>query len=86
MVGTGGVNFHALSGKASFVVKQQDDKFGGLVISTEDSGNTLAGRYYTNDGAKFDTFKIHKANFAITSQYTFGPSLTLSGESVNTTK
>jgi len=84
-VGTGGVNFHALSGKASFVAKQQDDKFGALVISTEDSGNTLAGRYYTNDGSKFDTFKIHKYNYAVTSQYSYGPSLTLSGEAPTST-
>jgi hypothetical protein len=78
-VGTGGVNFHGLSNKASFVAKQQDDKFGALILSTEDNGNTLAGRYYTNDGAKFDTFKIHKSINAF-AQYTYGPSLSLSGQ------
>ena len=79
-VGTGGVNIHALKDKSSFVAKQQDDKFGALIISTEDSGNTLAGRYYTNDGAKFDTFKIHKSINTLATQYTYGPSLSLSGQ------
>jgi len=76
-VGTGGVNFHGLSGKSSFVKYQQDDKFGSLDISIENNGYTLAGRYYTNDGVKRDTFKITKT---ATAQYTFGPSLTLSGQ------
>ena len=34
IVGTGGVNFHALSGKASFTSAQQDDFFGQLEIKT----------------------------------------------------
>jgi hypothetical protein len=76
-VGTGGVNFHGLSGKSSFVKYQQDDRFGSLDISIENNGYTLAGRYYTNDGVKRDTFKITKTGIA---QYTFGPSLALSGE------
>ena len=75
-VGTGGVNFHGLSGKSSFVKYQQDDRFGSLDISVENNGYTLAGRYYTNDGVKRDTFKITKTG---TAQYTFGPSLSLSG-------
>ena len=78
VVGTGGINFHALSGKSSFVKYQQDDRFGALDISLENSGNTLAGRYYTNDGVKRDTFKINKG--VALAQYTFGPSLSLSGE------
>ena len=75
LVGTGGVNFHALSGKSSFVKYQQDKKFGALDISIENSGNTLAGRYYTNDGLKADTFKINKG----TTQFSFAPSLSLTG-------
>jgi hypothetical protein len=82
-VGTGGINFHALSGKSSFVKYQQDDRFGSLDISIEDNGDTLAGRYYTNDGVKRDLFKIHKGY--TTAQYAYGPSLTLSGEEAKTT-
>jgi hypothetical protein len=44
-VGTGGINFHALSGKSSFVKYQQDDRFGALDLSIENNGYTLAGRY-----------------------------------------
>jgi len=77
-VGTGGVNFHALSGKSSFVKYQQDDRFGGLDLSVENSGNTLAGRYYTNDGIKRDTFTIYKGSSS--AQYSYGPSLSLSGQ------
>lgn len=76
-VGTGGVNFHGLAGKGSWVKYQQDDRFGSLDISIENNGYTLAGRYYTNDGVKRDVFKLTKTG---TAQYTFGPSLSLSGE------
>jgi len=76
-VGTGGVNFHGLSGKSSFVVYQQDDRFGALDLNIENNGYTLAGRYYTNDGVQRDIFKITKTG---ETQYTFGPSLTLSGQ------
>jgi hypothetical protein len=81
-VGTGGINLHALSGKASFVEDQQDDRFGSLDLSIENNGYTLAGRYYTNDGVKRDVFKITKTG---TAQYTFGPSLSLSGEEASST-
>jgi hypothetical protein len=77
IVGTGGINFHGLAGKSSFVEDQQDDRFGALDLSIENNGYTLAGRYYTNDGVKRDVFKITKTG---TAQYTFGPSLTLSGK------
>lgn len=76
-VGTGGVNFHGLSDRANWVRYQQDDDFGALDISIENNGYTLAGRYYANDGAKLDVFKLTKTGVA---QYTFGPSLSLSGE------
>jgi len=78
-VGTGGINFHALSGKASFVKYQQSSKFGALDLSIENNGATLVGRYYTNDGVKADTFKIFKTISTLQAQYTFGPSLSLSG-------
>lgn len=85
-VGTGGVNIHALSGKASFVSYQQDDRFGALDLNIENSGNTLAGRYYTNDGVQRDFFKITRttSNTLNSATYTFGPSLTLSGETADT--
>jgi hypothetical protein len=70
-----------LSGKSSFVASQQDDRFGALDLNIENNGYTLAGRYYTNDGVQRDFFKITKTG---TAQYTFGPSLTLSGENVQT--
>jgi predicted phosphodiesterase len=76
-VGTGGINLHGLSGKSSFVKYQQDDRFGGLDLSIENNGATLAGRYYTNDGVKRDTFKIFKSGSSL---YSYGPSLTLSGQ------
>ena len=82
VVGTGGVNFHGLSGKSYFVKYQQDDRFGALDINIENNGNTLAGRYYTNDGVKRDVFKITKT---LTAQYNFGPSLSLSGDEASPT-
>jgi hypothetical protein len=81
-VGTGGVNIHGLSGKSSFVKYQQDDRFGALDLSIENNGYTLAGRYYTNDGVKRDVFTINKSG---TAQYSFGPSLSLSGEEASLT-
>jgi hypothetical protein len=76
-VGTGGINFHGLSGKASFVKYQQDDRFGALDLSIENNGATLAGRYYTNDAVQRDTFKIFKSGSSL---YSYGPSLQLSGQ------
>jgi len=61
-VGTGGINFHALSGKSSFVKYQQDDFFGVLDILITDNGNKLVGRYYTNGGSKLDEFSITNAS------------------------
>ena len=82
VVGTGGVNFHGLSGKSYFVKYQQDDRFGALDINIENDGNTLAGRYYTNDGVKRDVFKITKT---LTAQYNSEPSLSLSGDEASPT-
>src|SRR5688572_567240 len=62
IVGTGGVGFHGLAGKASFVSSQQDDFFGQLDIRTSNSGNTLEGKFYRNgNNAIFDSFSITKA-------------------------
>jgi Calcineurin-like phosphoesterase len=79
VVGTGGVNIHALSGKASWVKYQQDDRFGALDISIENSGYKLVGRYYTNDKVQRDVFTITKTG-PTSATYSFGPSLTLSGQ------
>jgi Calcineurin-like phosphoesterase len=79
-VGTGGINFHALSGKASFVKYQQDDKFGALNIIITNNGYKLVGKYYSNGGSKLDEFSIAKTGTI--AAYSFGLSLTLSGEDV----
>lgn len=65
IVGTGGVGFHPLSGKASFVSIQQDDDFGQLDIKITNSGSKLEGRFYRNDdNAILDSFSITKVNVA----------------------
>ncbi|MGB5089836.1 MAG: PKD domain-containing protein [Nitrososphaeraceae archaeon] len=62
VVGTGGVNFHALSGKASFTSSQQDDFFGQLDIKITDNGNKLEGKFYRNGNNDIlDSFSISKA-------------------------
>jgi hypothetical protein len=78
VVGTGGINFHALSGKSSFVKYQQDDKFGALNIIINNNENKLTGQYYANGGSKLDEFSITKPS--ATAQYNYGPSLSLSGK------
>jgi len=61
IVGTGGVNFHALSGKASFVSSQQDNFFGQLDIQITNNGDKLDGRFHRNgDGQIQDSFSITK--------------------------
>jgi hypothetical protein len=60
IVGTGGINFHGLSGKSSFVVSQQDDKFGYLDIVFTNDGATLQGKYYLDSGSVSDQFTISK--------------------------
>jgi K319L-like, PKD domain/Bacterial Ig domain/Calcineurin-like phosphoesterase len=62
IVGTGGVNFHALSGKAAFTSSQQDDFFGQLDIQSTNNGNTLQGKFYRNgNNDVLDSFSIAKA-------------------------
>jgi len=79
VVGTGGINFHGLSGKPSWVKFQQDDDFGILDIKITNNGYRLEGRYFTNGGTQLDKFTISKTG---TATYSYGPSLTLSGENV----
>ena len=50
IVGVGGDSFHPLEGKSNFVSVQQDKKFGQLDISFSDDGNTLTGKFFSNDG------------------------------------
>jgi hypothetical protein len=78
-IGTGGINFHGLKDKPSWVKFQQDDKFGILDIKITNNGYKLEGRYHTNGGQQLDKFTITKTGSA---SYTFGPSLSLSGETV----
>jgi hypothetical protein len=62
IVGTGGINFHALSGKASFTSVQQDDYFGQMEVKVTNSGNKLEGKFYRNgNNAVLDSFSITKA-------------------------
>jgi hypothetical protein len=62
IVGVGGVNFHALSGKAAWVSSQQDNSFGQLDIKSTNNGNTLEGKFYKNsNNAILDSFSITKA-------------------------
>src|SRR4029078_4724472 len=60
IVGTGGINFHALSGKASYVITQQDNFFGQLDIKITNNGAKLEGKYYRNSGQTDDSFSITK--------------------------
>ena len=67
IVGTGGINFHGLAGKAPFVASQQGNKFGALEIKITNDGNTIEGKFYANDGSKKDQFTIKKSGGAAAS-------------------
>ena len=58
IVGTGGVNFHGLSGSAPFMAYQQDSKFG--ILDMHFSDNKLDTKFVTNDGSTLDHFSISK--------------------------
>ena len=94
IVGTGGVNFHALSGKASFVSSQQDDFFGQLDIKITNNGEKLEGKFYRNgNGAVLDSFSISKSiappsppvanNQAVTTNKNTAKSITLTATDPN---
>jgi uncharacterized protein YxeA len=92
LVGVGGVNFHALSGKASWVSSQQDDFFGQLDIKSTDNGNKLEGKFYRNgNNAILDSFSITKAgnsppvatNQAVTTSKNTAKAITLSATDAN---
>jgi Calcineurin-like phosphoesterase len=49
IVGTGGVNFHSLSSKASFVSVQQASRFGQLDLAFNSDLTKLTGNFYSNE-------------------------------------
>src|SRR5215213_10806261 len=62
IVGTGGINFHSLDGKSSFIVYQQSNKFGYLNIDIQNNGTNLIGKFISNEGgAILDQFTISKS-------------------------
>lgn len=68
IVGTGGINFHSLNGKASFVSSQQANKFGQLNLDFS-NGNKLTGTFYPNGGGSpLDHFSITKSQTVSNSQ------------------
>ena len=90
IVGTGGVNFHALSSKASFTSVQQDDFFGQMEIKT--TNTKLEGKFYRNgNNAILDSFSITKAgnsppvanNQAVTTNKDTAKSITLTATDPN---
>ena len=75
----GGINFHGLSGKSSFVASQQDSKFGILDIQITNDGSKLQAKHYANDGSVKDQFSISKKADATVPAYHYDPSLSLTG-------
>ncbi|MFB5600560.1 MAG: LamG-like jellyroll fold domain-containing protein [Nitrososphaeraceae archaeon] len=62
IVGTGGINFHKLTGQKSFIVSQQDKKFGHLNVAITNNGMTLNGKFVANDNTVMDQFTITKSS------------------------
>ena len=48
-VGTGGVNFHSLKSKASFVSVQQANRYGQLDLTFSSDLTKLTGKFYSNE-------------------------------------
>jgi hypothetical protein len=61
IVGTGGVNFHSLDGKSSFIASQQSSRFGHLNIDLINDGTTMVGKFISNEGGIMDQFTITKS-------------------------
>jgi len=75
VVGTGGINFHGLTGKPSFIASQQDIRFGALELKITGKGNMLEGTFYGNDGSVKDKFSITKSGkSAVSNPFAFSPS------------
>ena len=60
IVGTGGINFHGLKGKPSFVASQHTIRFGALTLTITNAGKTLDAKFYGNDRSVQDSFSIKK--------------------------
>lgn len=60
VIGIGGINFHGLTGKSSFVANQHAIRFGSLSITISNNGKTLDAKFYGNDGSIKDSFTIKK--------------------------
>lgn len=60
IIGTGGINFHAINAKSPFVASQHDKRFGHLDIDISNSGLTkiLNAKFVGNDGKIMDQFQI----------------------------
>ncbi|MDQ3970708.1 MAG: PKD domain-containing protein, partial [Thermoproteota archaeon] len=83
-VGTGGRSLYSFTDKASYIVYQQDDQFGWMNVEMLNSGTTMKGTYYTNDGVARDTWTINKPSSTPPppppeSKYNYAPYATLSG-------
>ncbi len=84
IVGTGGINFHSLSSKASFVSVQQASRFGQLDLTFSSDLTKLTGKFYSNEagtvsGCQFsphtlDLFTITKT-FAVATMSTIAAGL-----------
>lgn len=60
IVGTGGINFHKLIGKNSYIVNQQSSFFGHLNVDITNKGQVLTAKFIQNNGKVFDSFSITK--------------------------
>ena len=60
VIGVGGINFHGLTGKPSFVSKQEAIRFGALDFTITNSGKKLDAKFFGNDGSVRDSFTIQK--------------------------
>jgi predicted phosphodiesterase len=60
IVGTGGINFHGLDDKSSFIASQQAKRFGALELKT--TSTKLVGKFFGNDGSVRDDFTITKGS------------------------
>jgi hypothetical protein len=67
IVGTGGINFHGLDDKSSFIASQQAVRFGALELEITD--NVLNGKFYGNDGSLRDKFSITKSDSSSSSAF-----------------
>jgi hypothetical protein len=60
IVGTGGINIDPLSSKESYIIYQQDNKFGFLNLNVMNNGRILKAEFISNKVKISDTFQIRK--------------------------